>query len=193
MKLWLFLALFLAVGGFLFVGCQATRGGYESAPYKVIRKEGLFEIREYPAIAIVETPMADSGDGSFQRLFGFITGRNEAKQKIAMTTPVRIEGPVNRRTMAFVLPAQMPNGAIPQPADSKVSVRELPPGQFAVLRFRGGRNAEAEARALAKLTARMNAAGLPITGGAVFGYFDPPWTPVWFRRNEVMLPTQLSP
>lgn len=193
MKLWLFFALFLFVGGLLFVGCQATRGGYESAPYKVIRKEGLFEIREYPAIAVVETPMVDSGDGSFQRLFGFIAGRNEAKQKISMTTPVWIAGPANRRTMAFVLPSQMPNGAIPRPADSKVSVREIPPGQFAVLRFRGGRNAEHEARALAELTARMDASGYPITGGAVFGYFDPPWTPIGFRRNEVMLPTRLSP
>jgi hypothetical protein len=35
--------------------------------------------------------MARSGntaDGSFMRLYHFITGRNEAKQKIAMTTPV---------------------------------------------------------------------------------------------------------
>jgi hypothetical protein len=72
----------------MFVRCQATRSGYESAPYQVGRTDGKFELRDYPTLTVVETPMARGGneaDGSFNRLFRFITGGNEAKQKIAMT------------------------------------------------------------------------------------------------------------
>ena len=72
-------------------GCKATRAGYESAPYKMVRRDGKFELRDYPALTVVETPMGGGGsngaNGSFNRLFRFITGNNEAKQKIAMTTP----------------------------------------------------------------------------------------------------------
>jgi len=82
----------LAVVAVLFlVGCRVTRGGYESASYQVVRSSGKFELRDYPVLMVVETPMAPTGnsaDGSFMRLFRFITGGNEAKQKIAMTTPV---------------------------------------------------------------------------------------------------------
>jgi len=28
---------------------------------------------------------------------------------------------------------------------------------------------------------------LTVTGDPIFGYFDPPWTPPFARRNEVML------
>ncbi|PHX93866.1 MAG: hypothetical protein CK546_07975 [Pedosphaera sp.] len=63
--------------------------GYESAPYRVVRSDGKFELRDYPALTVVETPMANpnGSDGSFMRLLRFITGANEGKQKIAMTTP----------------------------------------------------------------------------------------------------------
>lgn len=101
--------LLLVGAGLIFLGCQATRGGYESAPCQVVRADGKFELREYPPLAVVETPMAGSGhsdDGSFMRLFRFITGANEAKQKIAMTTPVFMSGQNTNRTMAFVLPAK---------------------------------------------------------------------------------------
>ena len=72
--------------GSISVGCQTTQSGYESAPYKVVRTDGKFELRDYPSLAVVETPMAASGnrdDESFMRLFHFISGGNEAKQKTA--------------------------------------------------------------------------------------------------------------
>ena len=45
------------------------------------------------------------GNRSFMRLFKFIGGTNESKQKISMTTPVFMEGEQNN--MAFVMPANM--------------------------------------------------------------------------------------
>ncbi len=190
----MFIALFiLAMAVALtLAGCQATRAGYESAPNKVVRADGKFEVRDYPALTVVETTMTSSGnaaDGSFNRLFGFITGRNEAKQKIAMTTPVFMSGNDSNRTMAFVMPAKMNTGQAPKPAEASVTVRELPAGRFAVLRFSGGRNEKHEVEALAQLRTWMAAEGLSGSSPPVFGYFDPPWTPPFLRRNEVMLGT----
>jgi DNA gyrase inhibitor GyrI len=186
---------FLAVVVLALAGCMATRSGYEAAPYTVVRTAGKFEVRDYPALLVVETPMApidDSADGSFRRLFRFITGSNETKQKISMTTPVFMSGEGTNATMSFVLPAKLKVQEVPKPEDRNVKVRELPAGRFAVLRFNGGRNAKKEAAALEKLTAWMAVETLGVASAPVYGYFDPPWTPSLFRRNEVMLRTDVS-
>ena len=184
--------LLLVVVGIALAGCKGTRSGYESAPYKVVRTGGKFEVRDYPALTVVETstsPTGNGADGSFMRLFRFITGGNEAKQKIAMTTPVFMSGGGSNATMAFVLPAKMKAGEVPKPADGAVTVRELPAGRFAVLRYSGGRNAKKDAESLERLKTWMAAEALGVTSAPVYGYFDPPWTPAFLRRNEVMVRT----
>jgi hypothetical protein len=174
-------------------GCKATRGGYESAPYKVVRRDGKFELRDYPMLTLVETPMAGGGsngaDGSFNRLFRFITGNNEANQKIAMTTPVFMSSHETNRAMAFVMPSGEKLGQVPKPKDTIVTIREVAAGRYAVLRYSGGRNTEKEADAERRLKSWMEAERLPVKPPPVFGYFDPPWTPTFLRRNEVMLLT----
>ena len=184
----------LVIVGLALVGCKVTRSGYESAPYQVVRADGKFQVRDYPALTVVETPMAagsrDGSDGSFMRLFRFITGGNEAKQKIAMTTPVFMSVSDTNATMAFVLPAKLKADAVPKPSDGAVTVRELEAGRFAVLRFSGGRSAKHDAEALGRLRAWMQAEGLKDLSPPVYGYFDPPWTPGFLRRNEVMLRTE---
>ena len=183
----------LVIVGLALVGCKVTRSAYESAPYKVLRADGKFQVRDYPALTVVETPMAavsrDGSDGSFMRLFRFITGGNEAKQKIAMTTPVFMSGGETNATMAFVLPAKMRAGEVPKPSDGSVTVRELLAGRFAVLRYSGGRNAKREAESLAQLKRWMETERMSVLSPPVYGYFDPPWTPAFLRRNEVMLRT----
>jgi hypothetical protein len=178
------------------VGCKATRGGYESAPYTVVRRDGDFELRDYPSLTLVETPMGESGsggtDGSFNRLFRYITGNNESKQKIAMTTPVFMSGNETNRTMAFVMHSGDKAVQIPKPTDGQVAVRRIEGGRFAVLRFSGGRSAKKEAEAERRLKSWMESAGLPAKPPPVFGYFDPPWTPAFLRRNEVMLLTEVA-
>jgi DNA gyrase inhibitor GyrI len=185
------------LAGLTATGCGTVRAGYESAPYQVVRADGKFEVREYPVLTVVETPMAgggDGSDGSFGRLFRFISGGNETQQKIAMTTPVFMSGGQTNATMAFVLPAKMKTGEVPKPADKSVAVRELEAGRFAVFRFSGGRNAENEAEVLAQLRAWLKLEGMKELSPPVYGYFDPPWTPTFLRRNEVMVRIEaLSP
>lgn len=184
------------LAGLIAVGCGTVRAGYESAPYQVVRASGKFEVRDYPTLTVVETPMARGGngsDGSFNRLFRFITGGNEAKEKIAMTTPVFMSSGDTQATMAFVMPAEMKADEVPKPSDSSVTVRELAAGRFAVLRFSGGRQAKTEAESVERLRAWMKQEGLEELSPPIYGYFDPPWTPGFLRRNEVMLRTETAP
>ena len=58
-----------------------------------------------------------------------------------------------------------------------------------VLRYSGGRNAKNEAESLTRLKAWMDTEKLGVLSPPVYGYFDPPWTPAFLRRNEVMLRT----
>ena len=134
----------------------------------------------------------DCDDGSFRRLFRFITGSNDAKQKIAMTTPVLMSGGGTNATMAFVLPAKLKTADVPKPSDGPVTLRELTAGRFAVLRYSGARNPAKEAESLAQLKTWMEAENQKGLSSPVYGYFDPPWTPAIFRRNEVMLRTSVQ-
>jgi len=188
-RMWLLIFVAVVGVGLWVAGCQATRAGYESAPYQVVRADGKFELRDYPALTVVETPMAgpDGSDGGFTRLFRFITGANEGKQKIAMTTPVFMSGDVTNLTMAFVLPAKLSTASVPKPAEGGLAVRALPAGRFAVLRYSGGRNAKNDAESLVRLRSWLERERLTALSGPVYGYFDPPWTPGFLRRNEVML------
>ncbi len=175
-------------------GCKSLRSGYKSAPYQVARSDGRFELRDYPSLTVVETPMVRAGaDGSFSRLFRFITGNNDGSRKISMTTPVFMSDAGQERTMAFVMPAGMKPGEVPRPVDGAVAVRELPAGRFAVLRFSGARSAANEDGALRELRSWMVARGLEPVSGPVYAYFDPPWIPGFLRRNEVMQRTTGAP
>jgi len=188
-------AVLVTTVGFVLAGCGTVRAGYESAPYNVVRSAGKFEVRDYPALTVIETPMKsgrDGSDGSFGRLFRFISGGNEAQQKIAMTTPVFMLGDQTNAAMAFVMPVKMKTADVPRPKDSQVRVREIPAGRFAVLRFSGGRNTENEAQSLEQLRTYLKSAGLKELSSPVYGYFDPPWTPAFLRRNEVMIRIETS-
>ena len=169
-------------------GIAAARAGYETAPYQQVREDGPFAVRDYPALLVVETPAASAGGRSgFGRLFRFISGRNATGEKIAMTTPVLMDDQEGRATMAFVLPAALKPDRAPRPEDPTLSIREIPAGRFAVLRFSGGRGARNERAALDRLRTWLVSQRLASSSSPIFGYYDPPWVPTFLRRNEVML------
>lgn len=156
----------------------------ETPAYQVLSSEGKFEIRDYPALTVIRTPM---GDGDFMRLFRFISGGNKESQKIAMTAPVLTQQVGDLSGMSFVLPRTVASGRVPAPGEESVSVDVVPPARRAVFRYSGGRNQENEERALAKLRAWVDGKSLRTSGEPLFAYYDPPWIPPFFRRNEVML------
>ncbi len=161
--------------------CAATRAGYETAPYEILRTEGDFELRAYPELPLVST-RNDGADGSFMRLFRYISGANATQEKIAMTTPVFMVDD----QMAFVLPAEKRQA--PAPSSKDVRLEKRPAGRVAVHRFSGRRSTAADAAALIQLRTWMAQQGLKEAGKPFSASYDPPWTPGPLRRNEVLVP-----
>lgn len=75
----------------------------------------------------------------FRRLFSYIRGRNERRQKINMTVPVMVAMSYNitdhktKSNMAFYVPLKSP----PKPTDAKVSLQKCPAGCAYVRSFGG--------------------------------------------------------
>jgi hypothetical protein len=161
----------------------------ETPEHTVVTKDGKFEVRDYPALTIVRTPM---GEGDFMRLFKFISGGNEGGQKIAMTAPVLTKAGGEAAGMSFILPKDVAAGSVPKPTGEDVALETRPPVRVAVFTYSGGRNAKNEDWALGKLRGWMGERGLAAAGEPLFAYYDPPWIPPFLRRNEAMIPVAVG-
>jgi hypothetical protein len=186
------LTLILAAGAFWLVtpSCAAS----ETPEYKVVRTDGKFEIRDYPALTVATTPMsADGMNGGFGQLFRFITGSNEAAEKIEMTAPVLINTSKGQRTMSFIMPKKTVEKGVPKPSGDTVTLGKVEPARLAVFRFSGGRSTKNEEAAIGKLKGWLDAQKIAGQGEPVFAYYDPPWTLPFLRRNEVMIRINHAP
>jgi len=181
----------------LFVRNKFGRAAYESAEYKVITSDGKFEVREYPDLMLVATKTkmdAQGRDGSFMKLFRYISGANESDKKISMTTPVFMENDKAESAvqMGFVMPKDITVEGVPAPTGEGVDVRKRIGGRFAVLRFPGQLNAKLAKESETKLRAWMETKGLIAddsaeSSGVETASYDPPFTPGPLRRNEVLI------
>lgn len=179
----------LLLGAVAFV--STSRAGYETADYSVKESDGDFELREYGELAVVSTPMTDEArNGAFGRLFEFISGKNSAEEKIAMTTPVFMPAGENGEpeVMQFVLPAEVAKREIPDPKNEKVKIEQMKAGTYAVVRYSGLSKKGDREKHLKKLLSEIEERGLEQKGDPIFAGYDPPWTPGPMRRNEVLIP-----
>jgi len=185
----------LAIVGFgvVAVGWKLTsRTAYESADYRVIQSDSAFEVREYPSLTLATTSMSSTGkgdDGSFGRLFSYISGNNQDQQKISMTTPVfmDMDDQSAENSMGFVMPVELTETHVPSPSSDQVSLQDRPGGKFAVYRFSGRINQKTISNAEDKLRNWMADNDLDGTDKVEVAGYDPPWTPGPFRRNEVLI------
>lgn len=183
----------------------------EQQPFELIRRYPHFELRRYPDYVVAEvTVTADfdrAGNAAFRHLFNYISGSNNARQKLAMTAPVLQEpgprklamttpvlqsGPVPgsgepaEYSVAFVLPAGVTADSAPVPADPMVRIRAVPGSLAAVLGFSGSGSASAFQKRNDGLQAALTLAGLTPVGTPRFARFDPPFKPWFLRHNEVV-------
>lgn len=170
----------------------AARAAYEAAAYRVELSDGEFELREYPELLVASTNMSrrpDGNDGSFMRLFRYISGDNEGNSKISMTVPVFMEPDADgdRGSMAFVLPAELSETEAPQPTSDQVRLKHRRAGTWAVIRFNGQMTRQTCEAAEQKLRAWLKGRGLSAEETSEMAGYDPPWTPSLLRRNEVLI------
>jgi hypothetical protein len=142
-----------------------------------------------------------SGKG-FNRLAGYIFGKNRLKASIKMTAPVLQEqrsekismtAPVLQQrnkgnwTMAFVLPEGYTLESAPEPLDPEVKLSEVPPATVAVVRFSGLHSSSNLEKYGRQLSAWLEKQGYRALSEPRLASYDPPWTLPFLRRNEVQI------
>lgn len=181
----------------------------EQARYTVLREQDPFEIRRYAPQIVAETTVDaefdKAGNVAFDRLYGYISGKNRKETSIAMTAPVEqktaageiaMTAPVTQTasdqayTVRFVMPDEYTLETLPEPADPNVRLRQIPERKMAAIRYSGTWSQKRYEQKKAELQDFIDEQDLEITGDAIFARYDPPFQ-LWFlRRNEVLIPVE---
>jgi len=178
----------------------------------VVAKDGPFEIRDYPGTVVAEVDVDGDRQAAtsvgFRLLAGYIFGGNAGGKnvamtapvaqtrtgvKIAMTAPVSLSGNADNWLVQFTMPSAYSLDDLPTPNDPRVRLRSVPPRRLAVAKFAGLTREPAVSRQTSKLQAFLGERGLSPTGTPILARYDPPWTPWFMRRNEVMLAVLREP
>jgi len=179
----------------------------EEASYNVLKKDNHFEIRDYAphilAETIVEGDLEEAGNKAFNRLFRYISGDNRSRDKVAMTAPVSQEPMGNKIKMtapvgqqraqgkwaaSFMMPASYTLETLPEPEDPEVKLRQVPARRMAAVRYSGFWSEKNYLRYKLELESWINERGLRIVGDPIWARHNPPFTPWFLRRNEILIP-----
>ena len=179
----------------------------EEAKYSVVSAAGDFAVRDYDAHVLAETTVRsdreEAGNKAFRTLFNYISGDNQSRQSVAMTSPVTqkaesekiaMTSPVGQRgsnetwVVSFMMPAAYTLETLPKPTDKAVTLRAVPGRRMAVIRYSGTWSGKRFIAHKAKLEAWVQQQGLTVLGPAEWARYDPPFKPWFMRRNEVLIP-----
>lgn len=195
-----------AAAALTLIGAVPVASATEEPPHTVDAVDGDFEIRTYAPMIMAEVAVSGPRDrainAGFRVLADFIFGNNTVKAEIAMTAPVTqsasaeiaMTAPVTQSgsgdlwTVGFVMPAEYTMATLPKPNDPRVIIREVPAHRVAVLRFSWTGGESRVERKTAELQAMLTAKGLVASGPPMSAFYDPPWTPPFMRRNEIIIP-----
>lgn len=189
---WITAGLGLAAIGVAAVYAQSRNT--EEPAFALIRADGDFELRDYPALVVAE--VTSSGDrrgasgASFRRLAAYIFAqdRPQGGESIAMTAPViQQETAAGAWRMRFVMPARYTLETLP-PAPADIALTEVPARRMAAVRFSGNGAAGDLAGREAQLRKWLAGQGIAPAGEAEFAFYDAPMVPGPLRRNEVLIP-----
>jgi effector-binding domain-containing protein len=185
----------------------------EEPSYKVLKKENNFELRDYAphilAETVVEGDLEQAGNKAFRTLFRYISGENRTRAKVAMTAPVSQEpkgekiemtAPVGQQrvqerrwSVSFTMPSSYTLDTLPEPEDPKVTLREVPARRIASVRYSGFWSEKGYLRYKSELESWIREKGLTIVGDPIWARYNPPWTPWFLRRNEILIPVDGGP
>jgi hypothetical protein len=194
----------------------------EEARYTVIKQDGMFELRDYAPHIVAETQvdstLEEAGNTAFQALFGYISGQNAPRSKIAMTAPVSqqasgeriaMTAPVSQQAsgeriamtvpvsqqgqsgqwaVSFTMPARYTLSSLPEPTNPRVVLRERPAQRMAVVRYSGRWTQANYEQHQQRLQQWLAQQGLQVSGAPVWARYNAPFTPWFMRRNEILLP-----
>jgi effector-binding domain-containing protein len=203
----------IMIAAFLMIFGAIDVMAIEEGPYKVLKKENKFEIRDYAphilAETVVEGDLEQAGNKAFRKLFRYISGENRTGSKVAMTAPVsqepkgekiKMTPPVGQQrvqerswSVSFMMPSSYTLETLPKPEDPKVTLRQVPACRIAAVRYSGFWSEKGYLRNKSELESWIHERGLKIVGDPIWARYNPPWTPWFLRRNEILIPVSVGP
>ena len=193
-----------------------TSMALEQPKYEVLYEDGNIEYRLYESYLVAQTDVVVEGsynsasNEGFRRLFKYITGDNtsesdiamtapvqmnmtDAGQKIAMTAPVQQVSTDDSLNVAFMLPSKFNMETSPVPTDDRVSIKQIPARIMAVIRYSGRWTEKNRSKYEFRLRENLKSHGISSVSGPETAAYNPPFTPPFMRRNEVMLEVERHP
>jgi hypothetical protein len=190
MKLWAIITIVVSVIliGFIFYSFKVK--DIEMPKYRVVKKLGEVEIREYPSWILAQTSLKKSdydqeGSNGFRTVAGYIFGGNQSQQKIAMTAPV-IMKMGDSASMSFVMPSEYNMQDLPTPSNNQVKLIQENSKILAVIRFGGYSSSDKIKKYADQLYRELKLNKLETRGELLFMGYNAPWD-VTNRRNEVAI------
>ena len=168
----------------------STTSAIEEPTYSLVTswESPDIEIRDYDSRILATTRMTEGQNSGFRVLAGYIFGGNENEQEIAMTAPVQRTMPGEQEAeMAFVVPRAYSIEELPTPDDFRIEFREEPAYRAAVIRFSGWVNDKKAERYWQTLITFLEEQGIQPVGDPTLNQYNPPWTPPFMRRNEIIV------
>lgn len=162
----------------------------EQHNYKVIKKFDKFEIRKYDAalfssVKLNKKGYKESSSEGFRILAGYIFGDNDAKEKIAMTSPVVMELGDSSKMM-FMVPKNYNLKNLPNPNNSKIVFEKEEVKIIAAIRFDGWADDEKIEKYKTILMNELANEKLNFINKFSFLGYNPPYE-VMNRRNEIVV------
>jgi hypothetical protein len=190
------------------LGAYMVIRSLEEPKYTVESTKDGYEIRQYaPTLAATTTVGGADYDNAinegFRRIADYIFGNNTAQSSIAMTVPVQEsvsqsapiamtvpvleQGNSTQRMISFIMPSKYTIETIPKPNNPSVVLIANPAKRVAALRFSWWSPASRVASKKAKLVELIARDGLIAKTEPAVAFYNPPFTPPFMRRNEVLV------
>ena len=170
----------------------------ERQEFQVLKTYNEFELREYLPCVIAEVKVSahysTASSAAFGSLFKYISQGNKTSQKIAMTAPVIAAQRADKADadewfVSFVMPAGSTFADMPDPNDSRVTLRELATETCIATSFRGRATEELSTKKVIELRAAAAKENISLSEETRICRFDPPFKPGFLQYNEIVIPT----
>jgi hypothetical protein len=186
-------ALYLTIGLALLALTTTEQAlALEEPEYTVLEQSDDWELRLYEPYIVAETRvegnLRQTGNRAFRILAGYIFGDNEPGERMAMTAPVISEPNGDGASVyQFVMESAYDMDSLPVPNDARVTLRELPARLVAALTFSGTWNEARIDERTREFLARLGEEGYELLGDPMLARYNPPLTPWFLRRNEILV------
>ena len=179
---------------FLFVGSQiyfyASSHNIEGYKYVVTKAYKGFEVRKYEASLFTSVKLdtdlyQKASSKGFSILGGYIFGKNEKKEQISMTSPVKMSLE-EEMIVQFLVPKNFTKENLPKPDNSSIEFIEIPEKKMAAITFSGWANDKKIEKYKLQLIALLDKYQIKYTNNFSLLGYNPPFE-LFFRKNEIIV------